>query len=177
MVANLGTSSRLFTGSGMNRWYVVHTHSRQEKALADTMEARGVRSFLPLVRVVRYYGHRRRVTERPLFPSYVFLWGTLDETYAAVSTKRVAGVLPVTDQDRLDRELYSIKLALIGEAALDPYPFLSVGRRARVASGPLRGVEGIVQGRPSETRLVLSVHTLGQAVAAEIDPSLLEPID
>ncbi len=179
VVAPSPGSSRLFAGAppGSDRWFVVHTHSRQEKALAETLEARGVRLFLPLVRGVRYYGHRRRVTDRPLFPSYVFLWGTLEATYLAVSTKRVARVLPVSEQDRLDRELYSIRLALIGEAPLDPYPFLAVGRRARVVSGPLRGVEGIIQGRPTETRLVLCVHTLGQAVATEIDASLLEPID
>lgn len=171
--------SRLFAGApaGLNRWFVVHTQSRQEKALSETLDARGVKSFLPLVRAVRYYGHRRRVTERPLFPSYVFLWGTLEETYLAVSTQRVARVLPVSDQDRIDRELYSIRLALQGEATLDPYPFLAVGRRARVVSGPLQGVEGLILARPAETRLILCVQTLGQAVSTEIDPSLLEPID
>lgn len=158
-------------------WYVVHTHPRQEKALAETLEARDIRFFLPLVRGVKYYGHRRRVTDRPLFASYVFLWGTVDQTYLAVSTKRVARVLPVPDQKRLEHELLQIRLALDGAATLDPYPFLSVGRRVRVTSGPLRGVEGLVLSRPGETRLVLGIHTLGQAVAVEIDPSLLEPVD
>jgi transcription antitermination factor NusG len=158
-------------------WYVVHTHARQEKALAETLDARNIRYFLPLVRGVKYYGHRRRVTDRPLFSSYVFLWGTLEQTYQAVSTKRVARVLPVPDQDRLEHELVQIRAALLGEAVLDPYPYLSVGRRARVTTGPLRGVEGLVQSRPSETRLVLGIQTLGQAVAVEIDPSLLEPLD
>lgn len=159
------------------RWFVVHTHARQEKALAETLDARGIRRFLPLVRGVKYYGHRRRVAERPLFPSYVFLWGSLDETYFAVATKRVARVLEVTDQRRLEHELRQVRAALAGFAELDPYPYLHVGRRVRVTSGPLRGVEGLVQSRPAETRLVLGVHTLGQAVAVEIDPSLLEPAD
>ncbi len=172
-------SSRLFVTAPEvpERWFVLHTHSRQEKALAETLQARGIKSFLPLVRGVRYYGHRRRVSQRPLFPSYVFLWGSLEETYFAVSTKRVTQVLTVVDQDRLDRELYSIRLALVGDATLDPYPFLAVGKRARVTAGPLRGVEGLIQSRPSETRLVLCVHTLGQAVSTEIDPALLEPAE
>ncbi|MFM9995284.1 MAG: transcription termination/antitermination protein NusG [Phycisphaerales bacterium] len=159
------------------RWFVLHTHSRQEKALAETLDARGVRCFLPLVRAVRYYGHRRRVTERPLFPAYLFLWGTIDCTYFAVATKRVARVLPVPDQPRLTLELTHIRRALDGEAELDPFPFLAVGRRVRVTAGPLRGVEGVVQARPTEIRLVLCVQTLGQAVSTEIDASLLEPVD
>lgn len=159
------------------RWFVLHTHSRQEKAIAETLDACGLTYFLPLVRCVRYYGHRRRVSDRPLFPSYVFLWGSVDATYFAVSTKRIARVLSVADQARLTSELTHIRLALEGCAELDPYPFLKSGRRARVTSGPLRGVEGVVQMRISETKLVLNVHTLGQAVATEIDASLLEPID
>ena len=158
-------------------WFVVHTHARQEKALAETLDARGIRYFLPLVRGVKYYGHRRRVSDRPLFSSYVFLWGTIEQTYFAVATKRVARVLPVSDQARLEHELLQIRAALGGDAILDPYPYLAVGRRVRVTSGPLRGVEGLVQSRPAETRLVLGIHTLGQAVAMEIDPSLLEPVD
>lgn len=159
------------------RWFVLHTHSRQEKALAETLDARGLRCYLPMVRAVRFYGHRRRVTDRPLFPSYLFLWGTMDSTYFAVATKRVARVLPVPDQTGLTHELAHIRLALQGQATLDPFPFLRVGRRVRVTAGPLRGVEGIVHARPTETRLVLCVQTLGQAVATEIDASLLEPAD
>lgn len=163
--------------AGAERWFVLHTHSRQEKAVAETLNARGLTYFLPLIRGVRYYGHRRRVSDRPLFPSYVFLWGTVDSTYFAVSTKRIARVLSVPDQVRLTCELTHIRLALEGNAELDPYPFLVAGRRARVTAGPLRGVEGVVQERLSETKLVLCVQTLGQAVATEIDASLLEPID
>ena len=62
------------------------------------------------------------------------------------------------------------------EAEFDPWPYLAVGRRCRVASGPMRGIEGIVHRRKNMTRLVLTVHTLGQAVALEIDGGLLEPV-
>lgn len=159
------------------RWHVVHTKSRQEKALSELLQASGVESFLPLVRKVRHYGHRRRVVEAPLFPSYLFLWGTPEATYIATGTKRAAGVVRVPDQLRLDRELQQIRLALEGDAELDPYPFLEKGRPVRVTGGPLRGVEGLIEDRRSPHRLILQIYTLGRATALEIDPSLVEPLD
>lgn len=170
-------SGRVSTEPSSHRWHVLHTRSRQEKALVEILEATGVECFLPLVRKVRHYGHRRRRVDVPLFPSYVFLWGPLEATYAAISTKRAVGAVRVADQLRLDRELHQIRLALDGEADLDPYPFLEKGRPVRVTGGPFRGIEGLVEDRRSPHRLVLQIHTLGRATALEIDPSLLEPVD
>ena len=127
------------------RWHVVQTRSRQEKALVEVLHAAGVECFLPLIRKVRHYGHRRRVVEAPLFPSYVFLWGPIEATYQAISTRRAVGAVRVPDQLRLDRELQQIRMAIDGNAELDPYPFLEHGRAVRVTGGPFRGIEGVVE--------------------------------
>ena len=168
-----------FRGSdpSTSRWQVLHTRSRQEKAVAELLEASGVEIFLPLIRKVRYYGHRQRVAELPLFPSYVFVWGTHEAIFPAIASKRAVGAIRANDQERLDRELLHLKLALDGQADLDPYPFLEQGRAVRVTAGPFQGIEGLVEERRSADRLVLQIHTLGRATALEIDPSLLEPLD
>jgi transcription antitermination factor NusG len=47
--------------------------------------------------------------------------------------------------------------------------------RAEVMSGPLRGLQGWVEGRDRKgNRLILKVDLLGQAVAVEVDGSLLQ---
>ncbi|MGP1308680.1 MAG: transcription termination/antitermination NusG family protein [Phycisphaerales bacterium] len=159
------------------RWQVLHTRSRQEKAVADLLQASGSEVFLPLVRKVRYYGHRRRVAETPLFPSYLFLWGPVEAAYPAIASKRAVGAIKPENQELLDRELLSLRLALDGEADLDPFPYLEAGRPVRVIAGPFRGVEGVVEERRSVDRLILRIQTLGRATALDIDPSLLEPLD
>lgn len=162
---------------GLSRWQVLHTRSRQEKAVAELLDSTGVEVFLPLIRKVRYYGHRQRVAELPLFPSYVFVWGPHDSIFPAIASKRAVGAVRTSDQERLDRELLHLKLALEGKADLDPYPFLEEGRPVRVTAGPFKGIEGLVEERRSPDRLVLQIHTLGRATALEIDPSILEPLD
>ena len=136
----------------------------------------GIAFYLPLVRRVRYYGTRKAVVEEPLFPGYVFLLGSLDQAYAADRTKRVAGIIRVNDQRRLDWELQNLQAVLASPVALDPYPFLKKGARVQVREGPLQGLQGIVDDR-SNNRLVLQVETLGQAVSLEIDAGLLDPLD
>lgn len=158
------------------RWHVMHTKSRQEKALASAVSAMGIEYYLPLVRKVRYYGRRKAFVEVPLFPSYLFLWGTLEQAYLADRTKRVANVIRVVNQHRLRWELENIRLALSKQAALVPHPYLKEGARVEVRSGPFRGLQGVVR-KKNKDRLILQVDAFGRAVSLEIDGSLLEPLD
>ncbi len=169
-----GDHSELSSGT---RWHVLQTRTRQEKALGEVLEARGISFFLPLVKRVAYHGGRRRIVETPLFSGYLFLQGSLDDSYFAISTKRVARAVPVLDQERLKSELAQIRFALSQGGVLDPYPYLTRGRRACVVGGPFRGLEGVVESRMREDRLALQVHTLGRETSLEIDASLLEPLD
>jgi len=159
------------------RWHVLHTRSRQEKVVAQMLGAAGINHYLPLIRKVAYHGGRRRRVELPLFSSYVFLFGPLEAVYFAIESRRVVRSIAAPDQGRLENELQQIRTALSGGAVLDPYPFLTRGRLVRVSSGPFRGLEGLVEERLKQDRLILQVNTLGQAASLEIDAGLLEPVD
>ena len=159
------------------RWFVLHTRSRQEKSLAADLDAMGIECYLPLTRAVRYYGRRKARVDLPLFPSYIFLWGDIEQAYAADRTRRVARLISVADQKRFARELASIRLALEGGAHLDMYPGLRVGSWVQVRSGPFKGVRGIVENMIQGSRIWLGVQTLGQGASLEIEGDLLEPIE
>ncbi|HSI32085.1 MAG: transcription termination/antitermination NusG family protein [Phycisphaerae bacterium] len=158
-------------------WLVIHTKSRQEKALSTDLDRLGVRHFLPLIRHLRYYGKRKASVEEPLFPGYVFLRGPIDQAYQADRTRRVANIIPVADQGRIDWELRNLYLAIGQEITLDPYPHLVIGKKVRVGAGPMLGLEGFVEERLGWNRLVLTVRMLGQACSLEVNPSLLEIVD
>jgi len=161
------------------RWHVLQTKSRQEKMLAESLKARGLNCFLPLVDVDRNYGGRRAKVELPLFPGYLFLQGTLEDVYAADRTKRVARVIDVFDQDKLSEELRNVRLALETADAgvrFDPFPYLKLGIRVEVTAGPMRGVRGVIEDRRKRDRLILQVDVLGQATSLEVDSAVLTPI-
>jgi transcription antitermination factor NusG len=158
------------------KWFILHTRSRNEKALAADLERMEIPAFLPLVTQERYYGDRRVIVSVPLFPGYMFLHGSIDDAYAGDRTRRVAQIIQVKDQQRLDWELTNLALALDRQAPLDPYPFLKNGTRVEVKSGPFRGLQGLIEGRNGD-RLILEVEMLGQAVTLELHGALLDKID
>jgi transcription antitermination factor NusG len=158
-------------------WFVLHTRSRQEKAVAADLQAMRIAFFLPLVKTVRYYGRRKVAVRLPLFPGYVFLRGSVDQAYEADRTGRLANVIRVQDQHTLDSQLIQIHRALDCGAELDPHPYLYEGLWVEVRSGPLKGIQGVIEQRTKNNRLILQIQALGQASSLEIDAALLDPID
>jgi transcription termination/antitermination protein NusG len=158
-------------------WFVLHTRSRQEKAVAEDLSARRISCFLPLVRQVRYYGRRKALVDEPLFPGYIFLRGVIEQAYTADRSRRIAGIIRVHDQQWLDWELKNLYIALRAQAPLDPFPYLKRGVRVEVRSGPFRGLQGLVEDRLKIDRILLQVNMLGRGVSLEVDGALVEPLD
>ncbi len=161
----------------VGEWFLLRVKSRQEKALHTTLRAMDVKCFLPLIPAVRFYGKRKEKVRLPMFPGYVFLRGVPEDAYRADRTGRLVSIIPVSDQARLDCELNNLALALRRQAPLEPYRFLTSGRRVEVRSGPFEGLQGVIEGRNRADQLILQVDMLGRAMSLEIEPSLLDVID
>ena len=159
-----------------NPWMVLHTRSRQEKALARFLAVAAIEHYLPLMDRVTIVRGRKQVSKVPLFPGYLFISGDLDDAYRAMSTKRVCQIIRVTDQHQLAVELEQIEMALAQGAELYRCPFAVVGVRCRVTKGPFEGVEGVVSSQLGGHRLALLIETLGRGAILEIDRDLLEPV-
>ena len=159
------------------RWWVLHTRSRHEKVVASALEEQRIGHYLPLVQVQRTYGRRRLTVQIPLFPGYVFLCGGLNECDAAWQTNRVARIIYVDNQEQIRTELQHIYRVVESGEPVDLYPSLRQGRRCRVRSGPLRGVEGVVVRRRNPCRMYISATMLGQSAVIEIDAAVLEAVD
>jgi transcriptional antiterminator RfaH len=155
------------------RWWVLHTRPRCEKKMDEWLAARGFGHYLPTRPVLRSYPGKEVTFEHPLFAGYAFGAFSLRERNAVYGSGHAAGILEVADQDRMVRELESIRTALASPAALEECPYLPVGSRARIVSGRLRGLEGIVLRKGRRTKLVLSVEFLQRSLAVEIEPEWL----
>jgi transcription antitermination factor NusG len=170
--------SELFSeDSGVGLWHVLRTKSRQEKILADELRAMRIACFLPQIRQARYYGRRKAYVELPLFPGYLFLRGTLDQAYQADRTRRIAQIIRVHDQATLNWQLLNVHRALSGGWELDLYPAIQRGVKVRVTSGPMQGLEGVVEDRLRANRIIVQVDLLGQGVSLELASNMLEVID
>ena len=148
---------------------MVRTKSRQEKALAWSLNKAGISYYLPLVARPQKNRERLRISIVPLFTGYLFLRGTPLERIESLRTGRIAQVIPVEDQVSLRKELQGISMVTAMEKHLELCDFVKKGQKARVIYGPFAGVEGIVEREKNKTRLILTVQVIGQAVRVEID--------
>ncbi len=166
-------SIRDFSG----QWWVVHTRSRNEKALAHDLMSKNISYFLPMSWKVRRRSRRTIRSFLPLFSGYLFFCGQEDQRVELLKTNRVANLIEVIDQETLLDELVQIAQALRSGAPLTPHKYLKAGQKCRVISGPLIGMEGIVVKTKNAIRLVLQIDMLGQAASVEIDIDLIEVLD
>lgn len=157
--------------------WVLYTKARHEKALARAACEREVSHFLPLLREEKYSRGRRHSVHTPLFPGYVFLFGTEDDRVWSLTTKHVSRVLTVPDSQRIMADLGQIHNLLGANALVTPERRLGPGKRVRVRSGPLAGMTGMIIVRRGEARLLVSVDFLQQGASVEIDDFMLEEIE
>ena len=157
-------------------WWVAHTKSRREKALADFLGDRRVGYYLPLVKTRQPASRRERYSLMPLFSGYLFFKGSAEDRYAAYTSNHIARVLEVSDQETLRDELKLIYQVLDANELLSPCDFFSEGQRVRVKYGPMKGVEGIIDRKNSSCRLVLSVTSIAQSYAVNIEAEMVEAV-
>ena len=157
-------------------WWVIYTRSRQEKALARDLFTSQIPFYLPQVATDHLIRRRRVRTFAPVFPGYVFLFGTPEERVDSLKTNRISRILPVDAQDELHRDLQQLAELIAIGAPLTVEQRLCAGRQARIRSGPLAGFEGTIVQRRGTDRLLIAVNFLHQGVSIEINDFMVEPI-
>jgi transcription antitermination factor NusG len=162
------------------KWFAVYTSPRHEKRVAQYFSLRGIDHYLPLYHPRRRWADGSIVTlDLPLFPGYIFV--RIDRS-ERVRVLEVPGVLTVVGGPGCkpaslpEAEIEALRAGLHLRRA-EPHPLLSVGQRARIRSGALAGMEGVVVRQKGSLRVVLTVNLIMQSVAVEVDGTELEPIN
>ncbi len=158
-------------------WWLVYTLARREKELMRRLRVLGIGHYGPLLRRRnRSAAGRIRESFIPLFPSYVFLRGDDYARQQALATRCVSRALTVPDSVRLVRDLRQIWRLLASDVPLEPETRLEPGRRVRVRSGSMLGLEGTVVKRRGNDWLVVAVEFLQQGVSVLLEDFQVEPI-
>jgi transcription antitermination factor NusG len=159
-------------------WYVVYTCANHEKRVAEQLGQRSVEHFLPLYATVRRWKDRKVHLQIPLFPGYVFVRMSLFDRLKVLQTPSVACLVGISGQPSAlpDEEIEALKQCSARGIAIEPYPYLSTGRRVRIVAGALCGYEGILVRRKGHHRVVLSINLVKQSAAIEVDASMLVPV-
>ena len=157
-------------------WVCVRTRPRWEKKFAEWLIERRRSCFLPVYRHVTSSGRKRRISQLPLFPGFVFVEGEGRKKDFA-QTGCVAYVLRpqgAKEASQLHRELRDIWRGVVSGMYVSPVHNLAAGELCRITTGPLCGVEARFERLGREGRLILQVEMMGGGVAIEVPSSEVE---
>ena len=157
-------------------WFALYTAPRHEKSVADQINRRGISCFLPLYRSVRRWKDRRKELAMVLFPGYVFVRMFPQDRLHVLQLPGAVRLVTFSGQPVAlpEQEIELLRSRLSGTCLMEPHPYLRVGRRVRVRSGPLQGLEGIIVRMKDRCRLVFSIDLIMRSVAVEVDDDEVE---
>ena len=163
----------------MEQWYALYTAPRQEAHAREALGAKGVTTYLPVWQPRR--GRRRHRGPEALFPCYLF--ARVDLSSVGLShvqwTPGVRSIVsfggePAVVHDEIVSALRELEAQ--GGTAWRNHD-LKPGVRVRIASGPLKGLEGIfADGLSSSARARVFIGLLGRMTACQVGVDALERV-
>jgi len=151
-------------------WHVLHVFSNREKRVAQQLTVRRVENYLPLYQERVKWTDRTVVTERPLFPGYVFARFLSESRIDAISAPGVVRSLGDQEGDLVSsEELDKIREGLASGYILRPHPGVSVGTRVLVHGGIFEGIEGVVTEFRQRCKVVIALAAVQQSFSLEVD--------
>lgn len=161
-------------------WFAVYTSPRHEKRVAQYLGVREIEHYLPLYHPRHKWSSGSTVIlDLPLFPGYIFVRIDRSERVRVLEVHGVLTFVGGTGGHPAalpDAEIDALRCGLSLRRA-EPHALLTVGQRARIRSGALAGMVGIVVRHKGSLRVVLTVELIMQSVAVEVDATELEVLD
>jgi len=159
--------------SGPSLWYAAFTMPRHEKRLATHCTERQIECFLPLYQSTHQWKNRCRVkVDLPLFPNYIFVRIGAQER---VRVLKLPGVLSIVSSGRNLLPIPDDYIAALRDGLqayrIEPHCNLEAGDRVCITTGPMAGMEGILDRQKNGLRVVLKLDMIGRSVAVEVGAS------
>ena len=140
-------------------WYVLYTKPRQEKKIADSLNAIGIEAYCPLVTVVKQWSDRKKEVQVPLINSYVFVYIEQHHREAVFKVSGIVRYLFWLGKPALVRaiEIEALKQSLEGIVTSFEVSAIQKDTIYKIPEGPFQGFEGVVKNVNATTIQLLLV--------------------
>lgn len=165
------------------KWYVVHTYSGYENAVAAAIlkaaENRRMQDLIeqvniPVETVTEHTDNGDKTVERKTYPGYVFVRMVMtDESWHLV--RNVRGATGFVGSDGKAVPLTEQEIAELGVERREVVAQFTVGNTVKVTDGPLEGFLGTVEDvEPAKNRVRVIVSMFGRETPVDLDYDQVE---
>ena len=158
-------------------WYVVHTYSGYENAVAAAiLQDLILEVNIPLETVTEHTDNGEKTVERKVFPGYTFVKMVLtDESWHLV--RNVRGVTGFVGADGKAVPLSEREIAELGVEHREVTVDFEIGDSVRIVYGPLEGHIGTIEELDtSKNRVRLDVSMFGREMPVDLELDQVEPV-
>jgi transcriptional antiterminator RfaH len=160
-------------------WYAIYTNPRAEKQVRDRLIEEGVEVFLPLQKTYRIWSDRKKLVERPLLSSYVFVkvsprsFPKVYQTQGVVRFVSFEGKPASIPQNQID----NLRLLINSDAEIEiSTERFEQGDFVEVVNGSLIGLTGELIKIGSHNRFVVRIDRLDQNLILKIPKAFLRKL-
>ena len=159
-----------------DKWYALYTCPRAEKLVFQRLQETGVETFLPLQKTYRIWSDRKKLVEKPLISSYIFVKTTKKQFPKVYSIIGVVKFVSFEGQPVAipQRQIDNLKLLVNSDAEIEvSSEKFDKGDNVEVISGSLVGLTGELIKIGSHNRVVVRLDRLDQNLILKIPRAFL----
>jgi len=166
--------------SAHNGWYVLYVKYHHEKKVFDVLEQLAIKAFLPTIEIQSTRTDRKKMIQKLLFPSYVFVkinssldfYKTLSVNGACMYIRFGMEYAKVSDE-----EIKKIQLLLLEKDLTEietNVENFKVGDFKTISYGSLRGLECQVLNTNNINKIIVRIDSLQKNITATIPSYYLQ---
>jgi transcriptional antiterminator RfaH len=160
-------------------WYAVYTRPRAEKLVYQRLTEVGIETFLPMQKTYRVWSDRKKLVEKPLLSSYIFV-RTVRKDFpkvfmvnGVVKFVTFEGVPASIPQNQID----ILRLLVNSDASIEvTSEKFERGDKVEVISGSLVGLTGELITIGTRNRVVVRIDRLDQNLILKIPSAFLKRV-
>jgi transcriptional antiterminator NusG len=161
-------------------WYVLHTRSRFETVVNDSLLKKSLEVFLPKIQVKSKRRDRRVLIRVPLFPGYIFIKTDLNPYEHIEIVKTVGAVRLIGNNEgpiSVPHEtIESLQIMVSVGSPVSTATRLQKGDKVMVVAGPFQGIVGVFIRYKGKGRIVVNIDALGQFAGVDVDEEDVEKV-
>lgn len=161
------------------QWIVVRSKPRSEKVAYKELVNKNIEAYLPLLKERRKWSDRKKWVEFPLLSSYLFARINLKDSIFVLQTQGVNTVIKFGEKIAIvqDDVIKAMRLAIDGGYQLEPTEYFVEGNLVEVIAGPMKGVSGIVARLKGQSRLIIKIDAIQQALSVQIESKFIKNLN
>jgi transcriptional antiterminator RfaH len=167
------------TNKSEDKWYALYTRPRAEKLVFQRLVEAGIETFLPLQKTYRMWSDRKKLVEKPLLSSYIFVrtskksFPKVYKTNGVVKFVSFEGQPVSIPQNQID----NLRLLIDSDAEIEvTSDKFAQGDNVEVINGSLIGLTGELIRIGSKNRVVVRIDRLDQNLILKIPKAFLKKV-